>query len=891
MGRRRSASSGTRILQGLFALIWIGFMIYMITGYLNKNNDDIAEGEQSQPQATIGDDDAGASINSAPINITPKNDGLVVSDQATDRISNSVAGPTAKEILNNVIAAYRNAGAYSDQGILKQESMIDGRLYKEEYPWRTAWSKTGQLQSNIFDVQIRSNRDLLSCFVSEIRTENLKNQQLFLRGSQPIEQLYRDKIASYYLNGGERIPVNETIVPNSTLLTPPAISLLTGQVASPWLNANVQPKKLKDDTVAGRDCFVIQCPASQIGDLVLWVDKTNLIIRRAKLPNSLLDPMLATDPNVRDLNLIAEFHGARFDAGEIAFEKVGPKNGVWPVNQFVAPADPLPSNLIGELAPEFTLLDLKQNKISDRNLEGKPIALLFLDGSKSDSELIQRFEKSRQSLASRDFDFAVVVGNDSIERKSASTSWRLRSSIQPDANRSKLNFLADFDGVAAKAFEFASLPAVAVLDSKFNIQYADLLVKPAGYNGKLSVSDKWDSRLTSAIAATVRGNNVADDMRAKYRSYLDKYFNDRDARLVANYFPNYVLPGRQKIAAVPAKIRREQSAERSKLKLNPRLIWESNHLSKPGNIAIVPDANRRTQGLLFLDGWQTVNLFSVNGKLVNRKRLELPSEVGVTTIRPLVSSSGQQRFAMFSVGGEQVYVFDGKMELVEKFPKVGDVRSEVLACEVLPGSKSKNDQLLVCFGGNGGAMMFDTFTGQSKSIGNTAVRALALSGRSVIAADERSGALLSMDNGRVIDDRREYSHVKSGANGSSVFAATSMNASGEWSLVLLDRLFKVTKSFPISSAIFQNGLEPVAGVKTSNGKGIWAVADAGNRIYLLSGDGMWLGDMGTDGNVSGMKLLSIDGRTRLIVSTDKKIECWELNFAPERVGSMNGRVE
>ena len=147
-----------------------------------------------------------------------------------------------------------------------------------------------------------------------------------------------------------------------------------------------------------------------------------------------------------------------------------------------------------------------------------------------------------------------------------------------------------------------------------------------------------------------------------------------------------------------------------------------------------------------------------------------------------------------------------------------------------------------------------------------------------------------MDNGRVIDDRREYSHVKSGAVSPSAFAATAMNSNREWSVVLLDEALKVKRMFPISSAVFENGLEPISGV-ASGGKGLWAVADTSNRIYLLSGDGVWLGDMAADGKVSGLKLMTVEGRDRLVVSTDRKVECWELNFAPERVGAIGGRRE
>jgi len=378
-----------------------------------------------------------------------------------------------------------------------------------------------------------------------------------------------------------------------------------------------------------------------------------------------------------------------------------------------------------------------------------------------------------------------------------------------------------------------------LMDSRSSIQYADVLAKPAGYNGKLLISEKWDQKLVAAIAAQKKGADVASDMRTKYRSYLDKYFGDRDQRSVAAWFPSYSLPNQRPVAAVSAKVRRENSAQRSEMQLNPRMVWESSKLTRPGNIAIVPEGDGGARGLLVMDGWQTVALFSVDGKPISRKRLELPDDVAVSSIRPLVSSRGEQHFAMFSVGGEQVYLFDASMELVGSFPEAAAARHPVLACEVLQGRGAKNDQLLICFGGQGGGVRFDSFDGKSDSIGKTAVRALALSGSSALAADERTGALLAMSkSGKTIDGQKEYNHIASGANGASSFAATGINASREWSLVLLDQSMEVKKSFPISSAVFENGLEPVSGVATK-GSGVWAVADSGNRIYLLSDGRRW----------------------------------------------------
>ena len=888
MGRRRSTSTITRLVQVLFAVFWIGFVVYMVWNYMDPNKGAVVEGANPESPA-----DRDIVVGVTPPVVSASTDPLVTPKTTTTPLAPT--GPSAQQVLDSTLAAYRNARAYSDRGKLEVSWQTQGRApFVEEYPWSLAWNQDGRLEANIFDTKIRSNGQLLSCFVSEIRTENLKNQQLFLKGQQLIGQLYRDNIAAYYLNGGERIPVNETIVPNSTLLAPPTLSLLTGETVSPWLSSSTRAKRLPDQKLSaapfgGEDCFVLECPSPQ-GNLVAWIDKQSSLIRQIKLPIQLLDPLLAADPNVRNLQFHAKFPEAAFDSSKVAFEAVSPRQGVWPVREFVAPADPLPTNLVGEPLPEFKLQSETRGLVSKQQLRGKRTAMLMIDGGDSDASLIQKFDTISKNIAAEGYQFFVVAGPGSLDQ-SQTGSWRPSSAIQAALNRSEVSLLADLQGETARGFELASQPAVVLLNERSNIQYADLVAKPAGYNGKLAISQKWDQNLVAAITALDRDVDIASDMRSKYRGYLDKYFSDRDQRLVASWFPGFALPNQQKVAAVPVNVRREQSAQRSKLKLNPKLVWESNKLTSPGNIAIVADARGNAKGVLVLDGWQTVCLFGVDGKPISRKRLELPTDVAVASMRALVSSRGEQHFAMFSVGGKQIYLFDAAMEFVAAFPETDAALHPVLACEQLPGKGAKNDQLLICFGGAGGGVRFDSFTGQSNSIGKTAVRALALSGSDVLAADERTGALLAMsDNGKTIDSSREYNHVIGGSLGASVFAATGINANREWSMALLDRNLRVTKSFPISSAVFENGLEPLSGV-AANGSGVWAVADNSNRIYLLSDAGTWLGDMAADGKVSGIKLMLVDGRTRLVVSTDRKIECWELNFAPDRVGVIDGRAQ
>ena len=202
-----------------------------------------------------------------------------------------------------------------------------------------------------------------------------------------------------------------------------------------------------------------------------------------------------------------------------------------------------------------------------------------------------------------------------------------------------------------------------------------------------------------------------------------------------------------------------------------------------------------------------------------------------------------------------------------------------------------NDLLLVCFDGEKGGEILDPFSGKASFAGSREVRSVALSGRTVAAVDGRSGALVSLESGQTIEDRRQYVHVESGTDGTTSFAATAMSSNREWSLVGIGSDFKEKWAFPISKALLENNVEPVAGISTKDKKGIWAVVDATNRIFLVSDSGEWLGDLAADGKVRGIELMTVNGRTQLVVSTEKLVECWELNFSPDRIGFIGERRE
>ena len=892
MGRRRSGGTGTtRLLQGIFALAWIVFLCYMVSGYLGRQP--IEESATTEPPSS----ETPGKSDKDDLSLNPPGSSLADSGaDLTTPPADSLSGPSAKQILQNVIAAYQKANAYSDDGQIIMSSKINGSLIDERYRWQTSWTRDGLLAAEIFDSSVRSDGKILSCFVSSIEKENLDNQQLFLTGQGLIKQLYNDPIANFYLNGGDRIPVNEELIPNSVKLAPFALSLLTGQVQSSLFLPSSRSSRLPDEVLkdarknAVADCYVVQIDSVE-GKFVVWIDKKNSMVRQIRLPVEYLAPRLTTDPNIKDFLLTATMHNAKFSPPENQFERVYPRTAdVWPVRKFVATTQPLPSNLIGQQVPEFELSDATRRPVSEHSLERRTTVMMWLNDGDFDLELIQNFAKVKSALEDNTVEFMVVVGP-AMVRVGENDTWTFSPTIQPTINRSKLPFFADLKGKAMQAFEFESLPSVVVIDQEMNVQFADQIATSVGYNGFPKISEGWERGLVWALEAIQKGKDVSQDMLAAYRTQLDQYDKEKNQYLAADLFPHYVVPGKSRIAAVPATVRREKIADKSKLQLNPKLVWKSNQLEMPGGIAEVPDQNRRATRHLILDGWQTITMFSLDGDFLAQKKLDLPARTAVTSIRPVLSGKGESAFAMFSVGGREVFLFDGKMNLVAQYPESPSASEPVLACEVIEGESKRNDKLLICYGGSRGAEMVDPFSGTVRNAGPTVVRSVAIKGRDVVAVDDRSGALLSMDDGRILDGNREYVHVRSGASGATRFAATGMNERQEWSLIGLSSDLREAWSFPIASPIFENGLEPIVGVNTSGSNGVWAIADSSNRIFLLSDSGQWLGDLAGDGNVRGISLLQIGNRTRLVVSTDKLVECWDLNFAPERIGQIGSRTE
>jgi len=164
-------------------------------------------------------------------------------------------GPSGETIVRDLVARYEAASSYSDQAVLYLTYLIHGQRIQEPQPWSTSFVRRSSLESTggvsrlgakLFNGQVVCDRNLLSCYVYDIETENLSNQHLLIpyENQLPISQLYRDSIARHFLGGYSELPLDETDSVATPKLIPAPISLLTNQVRNGWLQNPTQVQRL-----------------------------------------------------------------------------------------------------------------------------------------------------------------------------------------------------------------------------------------------------------------------------------------------------------------------------------------------------------------------------------------------------------------------------------------------------------------------------------------------------------------------------------------------------------------------------------------------------------------------------------------------------------------------
>jgi hypothetical protein len=878
MARSKTAVS-KHYLQIAIGIFWLAFLAFVLTGGCERwigGRVPVEEGQTGDEENSggqIGTTSEAATLGAKPTNRTDAGR-LGVSASTASSSAPINDGLTAESILGESIAQYIAATSYTDDAKLYLTYRLHGKPIKEQQRWSTHWDRNNRWWAQLFDAQIQCDGKLLSCYVYDISSQNLDNQQLIVpvNNGIPVDSIYNDSIANHFVQGFSKLPLTRSALKDSTALAPLPIALLSQKIRSPWITNESQLQRLADDTVNGRDCYVVRTSSASYGPAEIWIDKQSKTILQMNLPTSVLDGAVLNSDAVTDLRFFAVFENAKLNGmPSPKFTAVNVKKNASLVRQFVKVPDSLSTELLGEVAPTFDLLDEYAAPVRSKSFADKTTTLLWLAG-KSPLTALEELSKVKSAMG-ESFRFAAIVSNESVEQ-SADGKMKISQSIVDAARKAGVPIYFDPNLAATKLLRVDLVPTsqgpavekpiVLVTDKDMRIQYARTIPD----------EDKqiWPVKLAESLKLVNAGQDVATDIRRQYKSYLDGYNRDLEKVSAVSLFPDL----KSSVAAkTSVPVRRVVD---SSIKLTPNLQWSSGAFQKPGNVLV--GSASVADSLFVLDGWQTIKELSTTGEVLRTHRLELAEKEAVSCVRGGRMPNGDSVFAAFSKLGRQVHFYDSSWKLVGSFPTADVKHQGIQDVQAYDPSGSGSDQFLVCFNDEHGGHLIDPTTGKSSPVTSQVIGAAAPSGKRVAILDRGK---LGWVKERPLPSDEEFSRLASvGAGVSSRFGATGINKEGTWSLAGFDETLKKIWNVPIGSQFFTDETESLAVTRSANNTTLWAVADTANVVTLISGDGKWLGDFDASAKIHGIGLVSIQNRISLVVSSAKGVECWALNFDSNR---------
>jgi hypothetical protein len=764
----------------------------------------------------------------------------------------SKAAPqSAGEILARLLQTYRSAQAYQDQGVVKLQFSQAGTRAGDEWPCAVQFVRPGKLSVVAFQATIKCDGRELRARIEDEPTGNLDGQVLVRTAPERLKlaDLASDAILYDVLCSQlRRQPIQLEL-----LLESAGLAAAFGK--------DVAAVKLEDGQADGRDCFRVEVPTPG-GPFVFWIDKQDSLLRRLDYPAAALLPQLAGDPTVSDLRLWADLSGAKI-GGPIADETftLEVPEAAKRMQTFVAPLQPLPSQLLGQEVGEFFFTELAGGKLTDTGLSGRVAVLAWYHDDPACEATMQQVAAARARLADDDaVNFYAVAtdpttaGNDELMQTLA--RWKV-----------DLPIVRDLEAFGDKTFQIKGHPTIVVLDEKNRVQIFQV-------GGHPQLADQ----LVEAVGQLKTGTDIAALALAAHQRERKAY-----EELLAKGGPE---PGQ--VVELPEAVIRQRSQPKT-LKLTE--LWTCRDVKSPGNFLLVEQADQPPR-VFVVEGWRTVTELAPDGKVVARHELDLPERAAITYVRTATGKSGERLYAAAAPLAAQFYLFDAQWQRIATFPKEGqtplavtdlafaDVGDADGSPEVLAASVA--DIGLVAFGQDGApvwrnAKMPNAFSLAVSPAGDMDSWAIFLAGeQGTVLRVNRFG---HEEPPRTIGQWPIFRLTAARFPGATQAAmlGLSNNPQGQPVAVGVTAQLKEAWNYPLPAGTHQRPIEQVTSGNLLPGRtGEWWLAAPDGSIHVVSEDGELHDSFNYGAVLTGLAAAKLGEQAVLLVATDEGVTAWKV---------------
>jgi len=765
---------------------------------------------------------------------------------------------TAREVLERMVAAYRQAESYADGGRLHLLAQAGEQKIDQTSNYSVSLVRPNKLR-------LMAYQGSLICDGQEIRAtvESIADQVLV----RPAPQTLDMKVM--------RLDPNLTMALSDFAGPPPVLYLLLADNATDILLRDAEePELLESGEIEAHECYRVRIRRPD-GIGVFWIDKETFVLRRIVFPTDVLRREMSQNQPVESISLVADLAGAALNVKmpPSAFQFQKPL-GTETVEFFIPPHI---AQLLNRPVPRFSFRTLDGESVSPQTLAGKITVLDFwatwCAPCRQSLPKLEQVRKRYEDNPKVVF-FAVSIDDPQVkdeELKKVFEELQVRLPILRDTEN------------AAELFKFDAIPVMFIIDAKGMVQHC-----------QAGAEENLEESLPQKIDKLLAGEDIYHEPRKQYLEQVEQL------RQYAKSWANEEKPpteGTVREEKLP-EVKTAPPSKPTSLKLVP--LWTCAELSSPGNIVVV--AGGEQPRILVVEGWKAVAEVSPVGKLLKTHQLPLAQNEVVGTLRAAVDGGGRLYYAAFLLSQQRCHIFDEQWNLVAHYPDDALQHPHAGLADVQLGDLEGDGRLKLYVGywgtvGVQAASLKGERLWANRTLSNVASLAIG-------PADREGRRELYCANGigniAVLDAqgerRRELtvSHrvlqwivgVQAESAGQMFWCGLAAGRPGENLAVGFSAEGEELWTYQLPSGVQPRPIEPIFfGKLVPQTPGQWLLPAPDGSIHILALDGKLVDKFNYGEELQGLAVAEIDQQPVLIVAGGKGLKAWKVEAPAEASSS------
>lgn len=751
---------------------------------------------------------------------------------------------SAREVLRQMVDAYQDRSAYSDQGVFRLAYLREGNRMVDEAPFAVRFAGPNKLSIEAYQATVACDGQLLRAQLRDAPTNDLDGQVLVQRAAKQwsLDLLFQDDVLRQSIAEG----LGRHPLPLELLLESKPLQEISNSAETITL--------LDPQTLRQRRCHrvAVRFTEQESGQYVFWIDQESKILHRLEYP---VEPFVrqVADPAMTEVEIVADFHEATFQPTSDSDFQFEMRPGAVEVSRLLIPPRPLASDLLGQKPAPFWFTSGNE-RLSAESLFGRVSVLLWFNDHPVCQAAIQQLDQVYSRFQS---DSRVKIAAVSTE-PSAVSSQRIAELVQ--TWNVKLPWVRDLSAFGRDVFEIPGAPTLVVIGGAGRVQLFQVGLNPA-----------LGDELPSVIERILAGQDLANETLAQHRAARQRYDEHLAGQLDVEQLTSHAVRPQPRSFAAPSSFLL-------------RKVWETQAIPRPGNLLFRPS----TGNWLAIAGGREIVEMDARGQV--QQTWQLPTEVGsLDVIRSGVDSAGEW-YVGYALRGEVIYVFDERWQLVERLLSEQE-GAAVLDAQLGDLNNDRELDVIVSLVGAGISPSMVCLTRTGHRVWEEALDAAALSiaiahwdTPSTIIATDPSGQVSTFDGNRQLgegaDARPRLFHVFAADRDGPIrsrFCGISFTEDGSLEGIGLGDDWKEVWRQPLAAGTFQAPIQFVESTRIGQ-HGFWMLAAPDGAVHFVREDGQFRDSLATGDLLTGLATQKQADGIQLLLAAESGLTCWSLQL-------------